>query len=133
MIGFFEKNMSYIPVDNGSSLNVAIRMKIITFTYIIVIETSVLALYLLVHYLIFNFPLLCTSSWRFKIRLPVIYIVIEFSPDDQIQAKFFVSINGTKIYISSIKFVLNGAILIELRFITFPLTVSMEIIFHFNT
>ena len=50
MIGFSEKNMSYIPVDNGSSLNVAIRMKSIAFTYIIVIETSVLALYLLVHY-----------------------------------------------------------------------------------
>ena len=81
----FRKNTSYIPGDNGSSLNVPITMKIIALPNIIVIEISVLALYLLVHHLIFNLPLLCTSSWRFKFCLPVIYIVIEFSPNDQIQ------------------------------------------------
>ena len=59
---FFEKNASNIPVDNGSSLNVTIRMKILALTNITLIETSVLVLYLSIHYLIFNFPLLCASS-----------------------------------------------------------------------
>jgi hypothetical protein len=116
----FRKNTSYIPVDNGSSLNVTIRIKIIALTNITVIETSVLALYLLVHYLIFNIPLLCTSSWRFEIRLPPIYIVIEFSPDDQIQPKLFVLVKSTDIYISSHKLLLNRSIPMEVRFNTFP-------------
>ena len=51
----FEKNTSNIPGDNGSSLNVLITIKIIALANIIVIETSVLALYLLVHYLILIF------------------------------------------------------------------------------
>ena len=46
----FQKNTSYIPGDNGSSLNVPITIKFIALTNITVIETSVLALYLLVHY-----------------------------------------------------------------------------------
>ena len=56
MIGFFEKNRSYIPGDNGSSLNIPITIKIIALANITVIETCVLlALYLLlVHYLIYD-------------------------------------------------------------------------------
>ena len=77
----FRKNTSYIPVDNGSSLNVTISIRIIALTNITLIETSVLVLYLSIHSLIFNFPLLCTSSWRFEICLPVMYDPIEFSPD----------------------------------------------------
>ena len=50
MIGFSEKNTSYIPVDNGSSLNIPITIKIIALANITVIKTSVLALYLLIHY-----------------------------------------------------------------------------------
>ena len=46
-----------MPVDNGSSLNTLITIEIIALTNITIIETSVLALYLLVHYLIFNLPL----------------------------------------------------------------------------
>ena len=42
MIGFSEKNTSYIPVDNVSSLNVKIRIKIIALTNRILIETSVI-------------------------------------------------------------------------------------------
>ena len=42
MIGFFEKNRSYIPVDNGSSLNITIRIKIIALTNITLIEISVI-------------------------------------------------------------------------------------------
>jgi hypothetical protein len=38
------------------------------------------------------------------------YIPIESSPDDQIPPELFVSINSTDIYISSSKFVMNGAI-----------------------
>ena len=41
MIGFFEKNASYIPGDNGSSLNILITIKISALTKIILIETSV--------------------------------------------------------------------------------------------
>ena len=66
----FRKNESYIPGDNGSSLNIPITMKIIALSNITVLETSVLALYLLVHYLIFNLPLLCTSCGDSKIFLP---------------------------------------------------------------
>ena len=44
-----------MPVDNGSSLNVPITIKIIALANVTVIETSVLALYLLVHYLILIF------------------------------------------------------------------------------
>ena len=42
MIGFFEKNASYIPVGNGSSLNIPITITIIALTNITIIETSVL-------------------------------------------------------------------------------------------
>ena len=49
MIGFSGKNMSNIPVDNGSSLNLPITLKIIALTTITLIEISVLALYLSVH------------------------------------------------------------------------------------
>ena len=42
MIGFFEKNTSNTPVDNGSSLNITIRMKSIALTNITIIETSVI-------------------------------------------------------------------------------------------
>ena len=38
----FRKNTSYIPGDNGSSLNITIRMKIIALTNITLIETSVI-------------------------------------------------------------------------------------------
>ena len=64
---FFEKNASNIPVDNGSSLNVTIAIKISALVNITIIETSILSLYQLVHSLIFNLPLLFTSSWRFEI------------------------------------------------------------------
>jgi hypothetical protein len=40
MIGYFRKNMSKIPVDNGSSLNIPITIKIIALTNITLIETS---------------------------------------------------------------------------------------------
>ena len=116
----FRRYTSNTPVDNESSLNITIRLKIIEIANITVIKTSVLALYLLVHYLIFNLPLLCTSSWRFEIRLPPIYVVIEFSPDDQIQPKLFVLVKSTDIYISSHKLSLNRPIPMEVRFNTFP-------------
>jgi hypothetical protein len=44
------------------------------------------------------------------------YNPIEYSPNDQIPPKLFVPINSTDIYISSGKFVMNGAISIEVRF-----------------
>jgi hypothetical protein len=50
----YSKKTSNIPVDNGSSLNIPITMKIIALTNITLIETSVLLLYLLLYYLIFN-------------------------------------------------------------------------------
>ena len=106
----FRKKTPYISVDNGSSLNVTITIKIIVLTNITLIETSVLAFYLLVYYLIFNLPLLCTSSWRFEICLSPIYILIEFSPNDQIQPKLFVLVKSTDSYISSYNFVLNKLI-----------------------
>ena len=87
---------------------------IIALTNIAKIETSVLVLHLLLYYLIFDPPLLCTCSWRFEICLPPIYILIAFSPSDQIEPKLFL-INSTNIHISSIKFVLNWAILMEFR------------------
>ena len=117
----FRKNTSYISVDNGSSLNVTIRIRIIALTNITLIETSVLVLYLSIHSLIFNFPLLCTSSWRFETCLPVIYDPIEFSPNDQIQPKFFTLVKRTSICILSYKRMLNRAIAMEVRFNTFPL------------
>jgi hypothetical protein len=122
MIRYIRKNTSMMPVGNGSSLNIPITIKIIALTNRTLIETSVLVLYLLLHYLIFNPPLLCTSSWRFEIRLPPTYNLIEFSPNDQIQPKLFVPINSTDIYISSHKFVLNRSISMEVRFDTFPLS-----------
>jgi hypothetical protein len=46
MIEYFQKNTSKIPVDNGSSLNKLITVKIIALTNItLIIETSVLAVY----------------------------------------------------------------------------------------
>jgi hypothetical protein len=78
----FWKKTSNIPVDNGSSLNIPITIKIIALTNRTLIETSVLLLYLILYYLIFNCPLLCTSSWRFEICLPSLYMLIEFSPND---------------------------------------------------
>jgi hypothetical protein len=45
MIEYFRKNMSKIPGDNGSSLNITITIKIIALTNITLIETSVLAVY----------------------------------------------------------------------------------------
>jgi hypothetical protein len=45
MIQYFRKNMSRIPVDNGSSLNITITIKIIALTNITLIETSVTVLY----------------------------------------------------------------------------------------
>ena len=42
MIGFFGKNRSYIPGDNGSSLNMLITIKISALTNTVLIETSVL-------------------------------------------------------------------------------------------
>jgi hypothetical protein len=50
------------------------------------------------------------------------YIPIECSPDDQISPKLFVLVNSTNIYISSDKFVMNGAISRDLSFNTFPLS-----------
>ena len=97
-------------------------MKITALNNITLIETSVLALYLLVHYLIFNVPLLCTSCGDSKICLPPIYILVEFFPDDQITPKLFSSLNSTIIYISSSKLLLNRSIPMEVRFNTFPLS-----------
>jgi hypothetical protein len=122
MIRYIRKNTSIMPVDNGSSQNGPITVKIIALTHLTLIETSVSVLYLLLHYLIFNPPLLCTSSWRFEICLPSLYDLIEFSPNDQIQAKLFLPINSTDIYISSHKFVLNRSISMEVRLSTFPLS-----------
>jgi hypothetical protein len=45
MIGYFRKNMSKIPDDNGSSLNELITLKIIALTNITLIETSVSVVY----------------------------------------------------------------------------------------
>jgi hypothetical protein len=122
MIRYFRKKTSNIPVDNGSSLNIPITVKIIAFTNITLIDTSVLLLYLLLYYMIFNPLLLCTSSWRFEICLPSLYMLIEFSPNDQNTLKLFVSIKRTNIYILSYKFVLNRSIPMEVRFNTFPLS-----------
>jgi hypothetical protein len=40
-----KKNMSKIPGENGSSLNITITIKIIVLTNITLIETSVLVVY----------------------------------------------------------------------------------------
>jgi hypothetical protein len=122
MIQYFRKKTSNIPVDNESSLNIPITIKIIELANITLIETSVSVVYLLLYYLIFNPPLLCTSSWRFEICLPSLYILIEFSPNDQITLRLFISIKRTNVYISSNKFVLNRSIPMEVRFDTFPLS-----------
>jgi hypothetical protein len=45
MLRYFRKNMAKIPVDNVSSLNKLITLKIITLTDITLIETSVLVVY----------------------------------------------------------------------------------------
>jgi hypothetical protein len=46
MIEYFRKNMSNIPGDNGSSLNIPITIKIIALTNItLIIETSVSVVY----------------------------------------------------------------------------------------
>jgi hypothetical protein len=122
MIQYFRKKTSNISVDNGSSLNIPITIKIIALANITLIETSVLVVYLLLYHLIFNLPLLCTSCGDSKIRLPYLYILIEFSPNDQNTPKLFVSIKRTNIYIPSYKFVLNRLIPMEVRFDTFPLS-----------
>jgi hypothetical protein len=82
IILIFRKKTSNIPVNNGSSLNISITIKIIALTSRTLIETSVLLLYLLLYYLIFNLSLLCTSCGDSKICLPSLYILIEFSPND---------------------------------------------------
>jgi hypothetical protein len=130
MIGYFRKNMSKIPVDNGSSLSKLITLKIIALTNItLIIETSISVVYLLVYYSIYYSPLLCTSCGDLKICLPPMYIPIECSPNDQIPPPLFVSINITDIYISSNKFVLNKSISMEVRFNTFPLSWWCELFF----
>jgi hypothetical protein len=61
--------------------------------------------------------------WRFKICLPSLYILIEFSPNDQNTLKLFVPIKLANIYISSnYKFVLNRLISMEVRLNGFPLS-----------
>ena len=60
------ENTSNILFENGPSLNILITIKIIALTNIILIETTVLLVYLLLCYLIFNFPLLCTSCGNLK-------------------------------------------------------------------
>jgi hypothetical protein len=45
MIGYFRRNMSKIPGDNGSSLNITITLKVIALTNITLIETFVLVVY----------------------------------------------------------------------------------------
>jgi hypothetical protein len=123
MIEYFWKNTSKIPVDNGSSLNIPITIKIIALTNMTLIETSVLAVYIHNCFIIFIIrPLLCISCDVSKICLPPMYKVIESSPDDQIPPKLFSLVNSTHIYISSNKFVMNGAIFMDLRFNTFPLS-----------
>jgi hypothetical protein len=57
--------------------------------------------------------------WRFEIRLPSLYILIEFFPNDQNTPKLFLSIKRTNIYISSYKFVLIRSIAMEVRFDTY--------------
>jgi hypothetical protein len=126
MIRYFRRKMSNIPVDNGSSLNIPITIKIIALTNRTLIETSVLVVYLILYYMIFNPPLLCTSSWQFENRLPSLYILIEFSPNDQNTLKLFVSIKRTNIYILSDKFVLNRPVPMEVRLIYSHCHVSME-------
>jgi hypothetical protein len=44
MIGYFQKNMSKIPGDNGSSLNKLIALKINILANITITKTSVLAI-----------------------------------------------------------------------------------------
>jgi hypothetical protein len=120
MIRYFREKTSNTPGDNGSSLNIPITIKIIALTNITLIETSILVVYLLLYYLIFNLPLSGTSSWRFE--LPSLYMLIEFSPNDQNTLELFVSIKRTNIYISSDMFVLNRSMPMEVRFDTFPLS-----------
>jgi hypothetical protein len=61
--------------------------------------------------------------WRFEICLPSLYILIEFSPNDQNTLKLFVPIKLANIYISSnYKFVFIRSISMEVRFDTFPLS-----------
>jgi hypothetical protein len=122
MIRIFGKKTSNIPVHNGSSLNIPITIKIIALTNRTLIETSVLVVYLLLYYLIFNPPLLCTSCGDSKICVPSLYILIEFSPNDQNTPKLFLSIKHTNIYVLSNKFVLNRLISMEVRFNTFLLS-----------
>jgi hypothetical protein len=118
----FSKKTSSILVDNGSSLNIPITIKIIALPNRTLIETSVLVVYLLLCYLIFIPPLLCTSSWRFEICLPSLYNLIEFSPDDQNTPKHFVPIKHTNIYISSNKYVLKRSLPMEVQLNGFPLS-----------
>jgi hypothetical protein len=107
---------------NQNPVNKLITLKINVLANITITKTSVLVVYLLVYHSIYYPPLLCTSCDVSKICLSPMYNVVEFSPNDQIQPKLFVSINSADIYISSDKFVLNKSIYMELRFNTFPLS-----------
>jgi hypothetical protein len=71
MIRYFRKKASNIPVDNGSSLNIPITIKIIALANITLIETSVLVVYLLLYYLVFLSSYLMHLLWRFE-NLPAI-------------------------------------------------------------
>jgi hypothetical protein len=57
-------------------------------------------------------------------NLPAIpvYLVIEFSPNDQNTPKLFPPIKSTNIYISSDKYVLNRLTSMEVRLNGFPLS-----------
>ena len=116
IIGFFpRKYMPNIPVENGSSFNEPITIKIIALTNVIMIETSILLLYPLLYYLIHNPSLLCTSCDNSKICLPSLYKLTEFLPTDQSQPDHFFAVNNTNIKISSVKFVFYWPIFMEVR------------------
>ena len=87
MIGFFGKTLPTYPLIMGPIFMYQLTIKIIALTSITVIETSVLALYQLVYYFIFNLPLLCTSSfvlWRTS-QSPAIESIIKKSPREDNQ------------------------------------------------
>jgi hypothetical protein len=89
----FSKKTSNIFGDNGSSLNIPITIKIIAFTNITLLETSVLVVYLLLYYLNLKSSSLIHLLWQFEICLPSLYNLIEFSPNDQNTPKLFVPIS----------------------------------------
>jgi hypothetical protein len=61
-----------------------------------------------------------------------LFCVLYCTVDPCFTNELSVSINHIDIYISSGKFILNGPILMELRFITFPLSCTVSI-FYFNS